>query len=516
MADGVNLIVQAGGRGSRLEHYCWNKPKCLVPINGKPMLYQLLDAVEQAHAGQALNVRVIAEHKAEALERYLDVFPPRQPVRLQRPKGHGTTSGIPEALADIGDDEPVWIVWSDLTFHEFPPTPEGDEPVIFLSRSFTCRWSVASLAGGPPTIVEQSGNEAGIMGLFWFPRKSLLRDLPESGEFVRWLSENLTAFRTEYCDEALELGTLNALLHHWDSTAGTRFFNRITYQGDRVVKQAVVKEYEPLIGREIAWYRAVGELGFANVPTLLDTDPMTLTRIDGHHPFQLPWGTKGRRQILENILDALDTLHSLGTAPAVAEDVRSVYLDKTVARIAKVRRLLPQLGEWRAIKVNGVWVPNVLHDQESHLLDSAFRLVRCKAFTVIHGDPTFSNILVDANSRPWFIDPRGYFAAPGIYGDPNYDWAKLYYSVIGSYDSFNRRHFILTMDDQSADVEIRDSGWAHLGEVLRERLGTQYTAVRILHAFIWLALSGWVDDDYDSIVAAYCNGLYHLHQALES
>jgi hypothetical protein len=512
----ANLIVQAGGKGSRLEHYCWNKPKCLVPINGKPMLYHLLDKFREAGDDAPLNVYVIAEHRADVLERYIDVFPPGQAVHIQRPKGHGTAGGIADALAHIPDDEPVWIVWSDLSFQDVPPAPSGKEPVVFLSRSFACRWSVTVSASGHASIIEQSSTEAGIMGLFWFPNKRLLNSLPEGGEFVRWLSENLKGFHTAYCDEVTELGTLNALLHHWDSMAATRFFNRITYDGDRVIKEAVVPEYKQLIENEVAWYKAVGALGFRNTPKLLNTSPMTLSRIDGRHPFQLPWGTKGRGQILENILNALDTLHNLGSAPASPDDLRKIYLDKTVARIDKVRRLLPDLEKARAIKVNGVWVPNVLHEKERHRLDDAFALIRCKSFSVIHGDPTFSNTLIDAKGQPWFIDPRGSFASPGIWGDANYDWAKLYYSVIGSYDSFNRRHFILTLDTQSADVEIKESGWGHLSEVLRERFGTGYTGVRVLHAFIWLALSGYVDDDYDSILAAYFNGLYHLHQALEN
>jgi len=512
----ANLIIQAGGKGSRLEHYCWNKPKCLVPINGKPMLYHLLDKFQKASDDAPLRAFVIAEHRAEVLERYIEVFPPQQKLHILHPMDKGTTSGIAEALAQIVEDEPLWIVWSDLSFEEALPAPSGSDPIIFLSRSFSCRWSVAENASGQPSIVEQSSAQAGIMGLFWFPNKHFLKDLPEGGEFVRWLSEHLTHFQTRYCDDVSELGTLNALLHHWDSTAGTRFFNKITYEGDRVIKEAVVPEYEPLIKNEVAWYQAVGELGFRNIPSLLSTSPMTLSRIEGRHPFQIPWGTKGRGQILENILNALEGLHSLGRAPASDDDLRKIYLEKTFSRIEKVRRLLPDLEKWRAVKVNGIWVPNVLHEKESHWLHDAFALIRCKNFSVIHGDPTFSNTLIDTDGKPWFIDPRGYFAAPGIWGDVNYDWAKLYYSVIGSYDSFNRRHFILTLETQSADVEIKESGWGHLSEALRERFGTNYTGVRILHAFIWLALSGYVDDDYDSILAAYFNGLYHLHQALEN
>ena len=35
------IIVQAGGKGSRLKHLTTNKPKALVPIENKPMLFHL-------------------------------------------------------------------------------------------------------------------------------------------------------------------------------------------------------------------------------------------------------------------------------------------------------------------------------------------------------------------------------------------------------------------------------------------------------------------------------------------
>ena len=37
------IIIQAGGKGTRLKHNTWNKPKCLVPILGKPILYHCMD-----------------------------------------------------------------------------------------------------------------------------------------------------------------------------------------------------------------------------------------------------------------------------------------------------------------------------------------------------------------------------------------------------------------------------------------------------------------------------------------
>ena len=140
------------------------------------------------------------------------------------------------------------------------------------------------------------------------------------------------------------------------------------------------------------------------------------------------------------------------------EDLRRIYLDKTVGRLSKVARLLPELALRPSLHVNGVTVPNILHKNHAQMLETAVAQLGCATFTVIHGDPTFSNTLVDAERRPWFIDPRGAFARDGIHGDPNYDWAKLYYSVVGDYDNFNRRQFVLIQDDDNIEIEIREGG----------------------------------------------------------
>ena len=56
-------------------------------------------------------------------------------------------------------------------------------------------------------------------------------------------------------------------------------------------------------------------------------------------------------------------------------------------------------------------------------------------FSVIHGDPCFSNILYDPrNSIVRMVDPRGSFGSHDIYGDSRYDWCKLNHSIEGDYD----------------------------------------------------------------------------------
>ena len=38
--------------------------------------------------------------------------------------------------------------------------------------------------------------------------------------------------------------------------------------------------------------------------------------------------------------------------------------------------------------------------------------------------------------------------------------------------------------------------------------------IKLIHALIWLSLSGYVKDDIDSILASFYNGIYWMNEAL--
>ena len=53
-------------------------------------------------------------------------------------------------------------------------------------------------------------------------------------------------------------------------------------------------------------------------------------------------------------------------------------------------------------------------------------------FSIIHGDPTFSNIFRENNRSTKFIDPRGALNNKiSMFGDKFYDYAKVYQSLTG-------------------------------------------------------------------------------------
>ena len=137
-------------------------------------------------------------------------------------------------------------------------------------------------------------------------------------------------------------------------------------------------------------------------------------------------------------------------------------------------------------------------------------------FKLIHGDCTFSNIILKDDSIPVLIDPRGYFGTTELFGDPAYDWAKLYYSLYSNYDSFNLKKFLLKINENSVELDIKSNNWEMLEDDFFNLIGDEANRkqMKLLLAIIWLSLTTYAWEDYDSICGAFYNGVYYLEEAL--
>jgi hypothetical protein len=412
----------------------------------------------------------------------------------------------------IHDDQPLLLTWSDLIIHSLADFPEHtNKPIVYLTDAFTCRWSMQ-----PDGLREVPSETNGVPGLFYFAERRQFPTPPHSGEFVKWFSQNVFDFNTVPANQLEELGDFGTIESNNDSIGFCRFFNNVDIQQDKVVKQAVDKDYAHLIDQEIAWYRAVDELGFPRIPQLLDVAPLTMTRIVGKHVWDIPDLTKReQRSILSDIIYTLEDLHDRGKAPANTDDVRNVYISKTQNRVFDVSRLIPGFDR-DSFTVNGVKCLNLFNQRYDYIWKDIEEQLQPMWFTPIHGDPTFSNTIIDHNLKAWFIDPRGYFAKPGVMGDPAYDFAKVYYSAVGGYDSFNRRKFKLHVDNETAEILLAPPVTAEVAQdVFEELLPGDMASIELLHGLIWLALSGYVKDDIDSVIGSFYLGLYWLNRGVK-
>jgi hypothetical protein len=344
---------------------------------------------------------------------------------------------------------------------------------------------------------------------------------PESGEFVKWFANTFAEFTTLDFPNLRELGDFSTIEQNNARDGFCRFFNRVTLHENTVEKSVIDTEYENVHDREVAWYAAAEKLGFQRMPRIFQTRPLIMERLKGCHAWQIPHLTeREKRAVLADYLDSLEQLHRLDTAPTDKADIEQVYLVKTLERIRSVAGIIPVFSH-ETIVVNGrkcknPFAGNDMEKGRETLLEFLPLLIPEK-FTPIHGDATFSNTLIDDCLRVWFIDPRGYFYKPGIMGDPFYDFAKGYYSAVGHYDAFNRRKFKLYIDDETVEILMEPSAFSQTAESLfTERFTREMPRIRLLHALIWLSFSGYVRDDVDSVIGAFCLGLYWLQTAQEA
>jgi len=502
----MNIIVQAGGRGSRLRHHTWNKPKCLVSVRGKPILYHLFDRFTDA------KFYVIGDYHYDQLEAYLHSNDPGVDYTLIKASGTGTASGVAQAADMIHPSESVMLIWSDIIVNEFVEPADTNGNTVYTTDAFTCRWS-----HNGECLLEETSHTTGIPGIFYFQSPATLANAPANGEFVRWFSENVSFYKTQNISSVEELGDFSTIEQGNDSLGFCRFFNSVTVEENTVTKSAIDPAYKHLVEGEIEWYRKAKELGFKRIPDVHNVDPLVMSRIHGCHAWEIKDLTnREQRALLSDLLLTLIDLHDTTRTIAKPKDVHSVYIEKTKQRVLSVEKLIPGIDK-ASLTINGVKCANIFHPKHADVWNKIEKAVKAFSFTPIHGDPTFSNTVIDHNLKCWLIDPRGYFAHPNdIFGDPDYDFAKVYYSAVGGYDTFNRRKFKLFADGETAEIIMEEPVTANVAEtVFEEFFPDSIDKIKILHGLIWLALSGYARDDIDSVIGSFYLGLYYLKQGLD-
>ncbi len=209
----------------------------------------------------------------------------------------------------------------------------------------------------------------------------------------------------------------------------------------------------------------------------------------------------------------LENLHKKEKRETDFFSIKEAYVTKTFTRLSCIRDLIP-FADSKYITINGRECKNIFFFQKE--FEEKAEQLPVKEFCLIHGDCTFSNLMIREDGSPVMIDPRGYFGFTELYGDAAYDWAKLYYSVFGNYDQFNSGNFRLEIKEDCVNLDIASNGWEDIEKefFLRLAVETEEWQVKFIHALIWLSLSTYAWDDYDSVCGAFYNGLFYLEEVL--
>ncbi len=488
-------IIQAGGLGTRMGRHTRNKPKCLVPHMGRTILENNL-----LHLS-SYKVYVIVDHLGDLVETYLRDILKRSDVEVVRAPEKSTTSGVKEIMSANPGSRFV-VIWSDLYLSKDPGMPESESISVGVTNDFKCRWSVRD-----GELAREASGENGVMGIFWFPNACSAADFDSSKSLVGGNLARLgIPFEKRLVSGVVEIGDAEEYERLVESGSKSRFFNSVQIFGDYVEKRCVDPSFSHLIEDEKRWYAHVGaKCDF--VPRVLSLDPFRMQRIEGSSPHLAVADEASRRRVVESICDSLSSLHSFESRPSVDSDYEDVYVVKTLSRVECVSSLIPFFDR-RFIKINGLECLNPFHESARDDFVSGIRTIFGREYRLVHGDPTFSNIIVGSGLKPFLIDPRGRFGGTVLYGDAFYDWAKLYYSVIGNYDSVNRKAFEVRIGDGAVDIDCESNGYENQAPILVERSGMEIGTMRLLHSLIWMSLTGYVREDVDSVMYSFYKGVF--------
>lgn len=496
------IIIQAGGKGTRLQNLTKNKPKAIVPVNNLPIIFHIFKKYPDK------KFIIIGDYKFDILQKYLQTFANAQYL-LVHTKEQGNNAGIREALSYIPDKVPFMLIWSDLILSETFDVSNAEKGChIGISENFSCSWSFEN-----GKMEKVTSKEHGVAGCFTFEQKELLKDIPVSGSFAKWLSESGIVLEEFSMQGSMETGSIDAIRSIDSGENRCRPYNHMEFTKDKVIKTGLTKEGKDLINRELLWYKAVSDYGFDEIPKIYSYEPLTMEKIDGENIFKAKLDDEQKKETIDRLIDSLQRLHGYEKAEKDIFGLQEDYFNKTIKRIQGIRDVIPFTNE-KYITINGKKCRNVFFFQDE-LQAKVKELLYDAEFGPIHGDCTLTNTMIDRTGKIYFIDARGYFGKRAIFGDVYYDWAKLYYSINGKFDQFNIKNFNLEISANSVELEIAASGWEHLTEYFLNRIDhCDISKIKLIHAIVWLSLASHAWEDYDSLCAAFYHGTLLLEECL--
>lgn len=504
MKDVNAIIIQAGGLGSRMGNYTHNKPKCLIPYNGRTILENNLNIFN------GKKIIVICDHLSDVLINYTkNILKKNNVIFVSSSDKKTTTSGLHKALSHINDNEKFILIWSDLFLKECPSFEIKNDIVIGLTDEFKCRWKYEN-----GNVIKTDTNTDGILGFFAFKNKHIISDFSEDISLVggNLTKVNNTHFQIEKIKNVIEIGDVNKYEELIRESSKSRFFNNLQINQDTVIKECIDSGYKNLIGDEIEWYKYLNnKVDF--IPELISEKPFTMSRINGSHVFDLNLNKNEKTKLLDGVFNNINTLHSLGESNSDINDVKEIYINKTIKRVNDVHHVIPFFKD-DCIKINNINYLNPFSNNNESIFHETLSRVSVERYHVIHGDITFSNLLYDGK-KVYFIDPRGYFGNSKIYGDKNYDWSKLYYSVNGNYDSINQKKFQVTLNSNDVIINIKSNGFEDFSENVIQESSMDKSYMELIHSLIWLSLTGYVKEDIDSILYSFYKGVITWNLSLK-
>ena len=244
-----------------------------------------------------------------------------------------------------------------------------------------------------------------------------------------------------------------------------------------------------IIEYQATWYKVVRELIPEMIPKVVQT---STGRFDAVHSFDTvfipdlrPLGSHLRTlksndqdKLLVEFVNGLNTIYKTFEVPTNENltYLMQVFIEKAIEGIKRGFKVLhhdPNSKYLNCTK-NGKPLPDILEDLEGLTRNSKLVSILTNSRdikTLIHGDPTLSNIVCNSRANIYLLDPIGTRVLPGFdfqssglgRTNPIFDFSRIQLSLLDEYERWANDIRIMNSGPRSFEIEfVRDSNFEEM------------------------------------------------------
>ena len=536
------LVLSAGKIDSELEKIFGKIPSGLIPLNGKPVIFRIIDKL----LGEGIRkISITVAYKKEILEKIVSEQYKDQcniefiPTDFNKPPGNSIKTAI-----DFCRERKLLIILGDtLIENDLSELIKKDENFVITSQEFidSKNWCIVTKKDGrieeifDKEELNKDQNHYVLVGCYFFNHLDILKkklnefDVEERLEISTIIKklkkdENIVTYIAQKWHD---VGHLENYFSTKRFVLKTRYFNSLQFDdlGKNVVKTS--QDNTKLIN-EINWYKNIPNDILELVPKIKDSDvssnPFLKLEYVKHPTLSELWlysdfPSEFWKNIIQGLLD-ITQIFKKHKENVSEHEYYSIYFQKTVDRIDELinnNKIFKEIFDDEYISVNGTKLKNwsLIRDEIEQKIDELYNKDdNC----LIHGDLYFSNILYDSGTNKYkLIDPRGRWGN-GISGDIKYDIAKIRHSVVGGFDTITNGLYTVTYEKTSG-IGINVFEPTNY-QIISKELDTQIEKywnldkIKMIEGLLFISMLPLHEDNFERQLAFFTIGIKRLNEIL--
>ena len=535
------LILSAGKIEKELEKIFGNIPSGLIPLNGKPVIFRIIDKL--LHEGFR-KISITIGYKKEIIQEIISKQYKKKvelefiSTKFDKPPGNSVKTSM-----NYCPEEKLLIILGDtLIENNLTELVGKGNSFVLISQKFDNpeNWCVITqkdqkideIFDKEKNLVKNDKHYA-LIGGYFFNDAELLREILEdidekekleiSSIIKKYKNENDVT--VELAEQWHDVGHLENYFLTKQFLLKARYFNSLQFDDLAEIVTKKSENKEKLIN-EINWYEKIPKEILKLVPKILDSNVYdnpyikleyikypTLADIWLYSNFSSDFWIK----IIDDLFEIVNKFNRYYEDVTIQE-CHSIYFEKTIQRIdelIKSNYLFKEIFHKNFILINGKEFKNwsVIKDEIKLKINDLYKK---EDNCIIHGDLYFSNILYDSKNKNFkLIDPRGKWGE-GISGDIKYDIAKIRHSVVGGFDMITNGLYSATYDEKNG-VKF-DIYEPKNYQVICQKLDSQIKQnwnldeIKMIEGLLFISMLPLHKDNLENQFAFYSIGIQRLNE----